>query len=110
MLKTSLLIAYTFSLAMCGNNSGGNTTAVVTAPSDTTNKPVETKRPNSNYKPAFAGQTRIIGVHTKTRYQTKVLTSDLSHPWGITTLPDGRFLITQKGGTMRIATADGKLS
>lgn len=73
-------------------------------------RPVETKAPNSTYKPAFQGQTRIAGVQTKTPYEGKVLTSDLKGPWGITALPDGRFLITQKGGTMRIASADGKLN
>lgn len=72
--------------------------------------PVETKPPNSTYKPAFSGQTRIAGVKTKTPYEGKVITSDLKNPWGIAALPDGRFLITQKGGTMRIATTNGQLS
>ena len=40
----------------------------------------------------------------------KVLTEVLKSPWGITTLPDGRLLITEKEGTMRIATSAGKLS
>jgi len=34
----------------------------------------------------------------------------LNSPWGITSLPDGRFLITEKKGTMRIATQDGILT
>jgi aldose sugar dehydrogenase len=72
--------------------------------------PVETKPPNSSYKPAFEGQTRIAGVKTKTQYEGKLLSSDLKNPWGIAALPDGRFLITQKGGTMRIATTNGQLS
>ncbi len=71
---------------------------------------VETKKPNSDYKPAFAGQTRIAAVASTTAYEGKVLSSELSHPWGITSLPDGRLLITEKGGTMRIATAAGELS
>lgn len=33
---------------------------------DTTIAPVETKKPNSNYKSAFKGQTRIAGVKTTT--------------------------------------------
>lgn len=78
--------------------------------SDSTLKPVETKTPNSNYKPAFAGQTRIAGVKTTTAYKGTVLSEGLHQPWGITSLPDGRFLITEKGGTMRIASQDGKLS
>lgn len=72
--------------------------------------PVETKAPNTDYKPAFAGQTRAAGVKTTISYTVKALSSGLSSPWGITCLPDGRFLITEKGGQMRIATNTGSLS
>jgi glucose/arabinose dehydrogenase len=34
----------------------------------------------------------------------------LVHPWALAFLPDGRMLITEKPGRMRIATKDGKLS
>lgn len=72
---------------------------------------VETKAPNTDYKPAFAGQTRIGNrLTTKTAYKANVLTGDLSSPWGIVALPDGRLLITEKKGDMRIAGTDGKLS
>jgi glucose/arabinose dehydrogenase len=77
---------------------------------DSTYPPVETKAANTDYKPAFEGQTRIQGVKTTTPFQVKILTKDLKRPWGITSLPDGRFLITEKSGDMRIATADGTLS
>lgn len=73
-------------------------------------KPVETRSPNSNYKPAFPGQTRIAGVITHTPYEVKILTKDLHRPWGIAVLPDGRLLITEKEGNMRIATTTGQLS
>jgi glucose/arabinose dehydrogenase len=94
----------TFILFSCG--SGSDTAAQNRNP----NAPVETNAPNSNYKPAFAGQTRIAGVHTKTPYEWKMLTKDLRGPWGIRQLPDGRFLITERGGTMRIAKSNGELS
>ena len=68
---------------------------------------VETKSPNSDYKPAFAGQTRIGAVVTKSAYEGKVLTTSLLRPWGIAVLPDGKFIVTEKGGTMRIVTASG---
>ncbi len=77
---------------------------------DTSIAPVETKPANSTYQPAFEGQTRIDGVKTATAYEGKVLTSDLKGPWSIHPLPDGRFLITQKAGTMRIAKPTGELS
>ncbi len=77
---------------------------------DSTYPPVETRQPNTNYKPAFAGQTRIGGVETTTPYEAKVITNALKRPWGIAPLPDDRFLITEKEGTMRIVTTTGKLS
>lgn len=72
--------------------------------------PVETKAPNSNYKPAFAGQTRAPGVHTKTALSVTVINAALNQPWGICNLPDGRFLISEKGGKLVILNADGSLS
>jgi glucose/arabinose dehydrogenase len=72
--------------------------------------PVETNAANTNYPPAFPGQTRANGIKTNTAYVSEVVTSALSAPWGITSLPDGRLLITEKAGTMRIVSNTGTLS
>ena len=72
--------------------------------------PVENKKANAVYKASFAGQTRIGGVTTTTPFESKVLSEDLNSPWGVIALPDGRLLITEKKGTMRIATTTGTLS
>jgi glucose/arabinose dehydrogenase len=69
--------------------------------------PVETNSPNTDYKPAFTGQTRIAGVHTSTAYKYDMLTSALIAPWGIASMPDGRLLVTEKAGRMRIVTTSG---
>ncbi len=77
---------------------------------DSTLAPVEIKKGNTDYKPAFEGQTRIAGVKTATAFEGKVLADGLKSPWGITVLPDGRFLVTEKEGTMRIVNSEGKVS
>lgn len=68
---------------------------------------VETNPPNTNYVPAFAGQTRVNKVNTSTPYQTRLVTSSLIEPWGVAALPDGRLLVTEKSGFMRIVNTNG---
>jgi glucose/arabinose dehydrogenase len=72
--------------------------------------PVEKKPPNTNYKAAFSGQTRIAGMATQTPYEAIILTDQLKRPWAIAVMPDGRFLINQKFGDMRIVNNKGVLS
>src|SRR5690606_5079275 len=66
------------------------------------------EKPNTDYKPACQGQTRIKPVKTTTAYNVEVLTKDLGRPCGIINLPDGKFLITEKTGFMNVVSADGK--
>ena len=77
---------------------------------DSSIDPVEKLAPNSVYPSAFAGQTRIAGVKTKAAIQSKVLVNGLKRPWGMTVLPDGRLLITEKAGVMKIVTTSGTVS
>ena len=70
--------------------------------------PVETEKPNSDYKPAFAGQTRIMSYKTQTPYKVDVINHKLGKPWGISQLPDGNFLITEKSGYINLISKDGK--
>lgn len=93
-------------LMSCGTNTS---TEENVSKVDSTLGPVETREANVDYKPAFEGQTRIGAVKTTTPYAATVLSSDLKNPWGIVALPDGRLLITEKAGGMRIATSEGAL-
>lgn len=111
MYKTtaSIIIGATVLLTAC-NTAANNNSSPASTTDSTTTKGVETNKPNSDYKPAFEGQTRIDAVKTQTPIEGKLLTKDLNRPWGIVTLPDGKFLITEKdAGTLRIATATGQL-
>ena len=71
------------------------------------NSPVENQKPNSDYKPAKAGQTRVAGVKTKTPYKVDKIAEKLGLPWAVIPLPDGRLLITEKKGSMQIFDASG---
>lgn len=84
--------------------AGGSTTGT-----DSTNAPVEKNKPNSDYKPAFEGQTRIRGVKTTTSYTVEKLADSLGHPWAVIPMPDGRLLITEKSGYFLLFSAEGQL-
>src|ERR1700716_1050618 len=40
----------------------------------------------------------------------QTIASGLVHPWSLAFLPDGRMLVTERPGRIRIVTRDGKLS
>ncbi|MEO9022889.1 MAG: PQQ-dependent sugar dehydrogenase [Ginsengibacter sp.] len=109
-LKFVSTIAVVAIMMLSCSSSANRTVPASSSNTDTTYTPVETQKPNTDYKPAFVGQTRIAGVKTTSAYQIKILSDRLHRPWGITSLPDGRFLITEKDGDMRIASQDGTLS
>lgn len=105
-----------YSLACIAATIGSCSNTVSTSndvnPADSTSHaPVETGKPNADYKPAFEGQTRAPGAKTTTAYEGTQITGDLNSPWGIAALPNGRLLITENAGTMRIADPNtGQLS
>ncbi|MAY83850.1 MAG: glucose dehydrogenase [Flavobacteriales bacterium] len=72
--------------------------------------PVETNPPNTNYQPAFEGQTRVGGVETQTQISITEFASGLNNPWGMANLPDGRIIVTEKGGNFKIVDQSGNLS
>lgn len=110
MTKKIQVLAASAALIITAFSNNASAFANYTSIQDTTKAPVEKLAPNNSYSPAFAGQTRIAGTKTKTALDVKVLAEGLKRPWGITVLPDGRLLITEKTGTMKIVTTAGKVS
>ncbi len=104
----ALVSTVLFNVLSCSKEKDTNDTENTDPGTFTT--PVETTAANTNYKPAFTGQTRIQGLQTNTPYEAKVITTTLTNPWGIKSLPDGRLLITEKAGNLRIVTQTGEVS
>lgn len=101
--STSLLVL----AAACGAN-GESASSAFQARSGA---PLETRPANNpDQQPAFAGQTRAPGVKTEQAMSHTVVASGLVHPWGLAALPDGRWLVTEKPGRLRIVTAQGQIS
>ena len=90
--------------------TGDDRSATIVQADTSSLPPLEKNPPNTNYKPAFPGQTRINAVKTTTPYQVDQLAEDLGRPWAIILLPDERFLLTEKTGFMQIRNADGSLA
>ncbi len=42
-------------------------------------------------------------------FRVVIVTRGLEYPWGLAFLPDGRFLVTERPGRLRLAAADGAL-
>ncbi len=73
-------------------------------------KPLETRKPNGEQqKPAFPGQTRACAAKADTGFEVTVLTKGFDHPWAVEPLPGGDFLVTEKGGNLRLISAKGDM-
>ena len=46
----------------------------------------------------------------KTAVKTEIVARGLANPWALQFLPDGRYLVTEKPGRLRIVSKDGKIS
>jgi glucose/arabinose dehydrogenase len=60
--------------------------------------------------PASAQTEPTVLKSEKTSIRVEVIASGLQNPWGLTFLPDGRALVTERPGRLRIIGKDNKLS
>jgi aldose sugar dehydrogenase len=59
-------------------------------------------------KPAFAGQTRAPEQRLNVAFDVVTVSEGLVNPWGLAFLPDGKMLVTERPGRLRVVSADGK--
>jgi glucose/arabinose dehydrogenase len=60
--------------------------------------------------PVLAEQTNAPAPSAPSKVKVETIAEGLVHPWGLQFLPDGRALVTEKPGTLRIVGKDGKIS
>jgi glucose/arabinose dehydrogenase len=60
--------------------------------------------------PGAAEQTRAPPRTTKQPLKVETYAKGLVYPWGLVFLPDGRLLVTERPGRMRLIGKDGRLS
>ncbi|WP_300578969.1 PQQ-dependent sugar dehydrogenase [Phenylobacterium sp.] len=113
-MKTLLLTtALAAVLAACGGSDGAaqsQAQAPAQAPTGG-GQPWETRPANApSQTPAFPGQTRAPEVSADVAFEVETVAEGLNKPWALAFLPDGRMLVTEKPGRLRIVTAQGELS
>jgi glucose/arabinose dehydrogenase len=69
-------------------------------------------RPANNpaQQPAFAGQTDAPEQKLGVAFDVVTVAEGLQNPWGMAFLPNGKMLVTERPGRLRVVSADGKLS
>lgn len=108
-LHLPIIAAALLSLYACNPRSENPPPSPPAEDTVTRYEPVESNPPETDYEPAFEGQTRTYGIKTYTELEVQTISTALTKPWGIIVLPDGRLLITQKDGNMVLCSSSGMI-
>jgi glucose/arabinose dehydrogenase len=87
-------------------------TIAATAAASARQAPQADPRPANNpeQKPAFAGQTDAPEQKLGVAFDVVTVVEGLQNPWSVAFLPNGKMLITERPGRLRVLGTDGKLS
>ncbi len=90
-------------LAACGKSESPGSAAQEAAAIVDDGSPLETRPRNGlDYQPLFPGQTRARGIRTGPAVKIEVVTAALTLPFAVEPMPDGRLLVSEKPGKLRI--------
>ena len=67
-------------------------------------------QPSASRQPAAAPAASQAAPVASSELQVEVIASGLEHPWAVALLPDGRFLVTERPGRLRVIGTDGSVS
>jgi glucose/arabinose dehydrogenase len=95
----SIVIAALVVFAACTSESSGQAGA-----------PVQQGAANTNLRPAFPHQTRAPEARSGVEIAVEEIVTGLNEPWALAFLPDGRMLVTEREGRLRIVTRRGEVS
>ena len=95
----SIVIAALVVFAACTSESSGQAGA-----------PVQQGAANTNLRPAFPQQTRAPEARSGVEIAVEEIATGLNEPWALAFLPDGRMLVTEREGRLRIVTRRGEVS
>jgi len=72
---------------------------------------VDTRPPNGRDQvPAFPGQTDAPEKKSNVAFDVVTVAQGLENPWGLAFLPNGKMLVTERPGRLRVVSTDGTLS
>jgi aldose sugar dehydrogenase len=97
----TIIIATAFVFAACSSESSGQAGA---------GAPVQQGAANTDFQPAFPQQTRAPEARSNVEIAVEQIATGLDEPWAIAFLPDGRMLVTEREGRLRIVTREGQIS
>lgn len=97
-------------VATCATAAAGAAAGAAASAQAPAAGPLETRPAGSDYKPAFRNQTRAPAAHSNTVLDVTPVVTGLELPSSFAFLPDGRMLIAETRGRVRIVDRSGKLS
>ena len=63
-------------------------------------------QPSASRHPAATPAASQAAPAASAQLQVEVIASGLEHPWAVALLPDGRFLVTERPGRLRVIGTD----